>query len=98
MHEARPRSSATNLPLGSWTTIDEDGRAPRVAAGDAADRRSLCGSQCDVVGDFTGLCESPKSYQQFARHRDNRDPTGSALQFANTLTEPNREPAFWLIA
>lgn len=79
----------------SGVTIDEDGRAPRVAA--VSLRRFLCGSERAADRDFSGLGEAPERDQQLARHRDDRDPARSTLQLTNALAKPGGEFALRLI-
>lgn len=79
----------------SGVTIDEDGRAPRVAA--VSLRRFLCGSELAACRDFSSLGEAPERDQQLARHCDDRDAARPALKLANTLAEPSGEFALRLI-
>jgi len=76
-------------------TIDEDGRAPHVAAD--CRRRSLCCSERTARWDFPRLGKAPERDQQFSGHRNDRDPACPALKLTDALTEPSGKFAFRLI-
>src|ERR1700681_4822117 len=86
-------------------TKEEDGRAPRIAAGECCPWQFLC-LCCDCclrpeLGAsryYPRLCVAPERDQQLARHSHNGDPPCAPGQRADALAEPLRQLAARLVA
>jgi hypothetical protein len=98
MHEASIPADATHLKRGTDAPNDEDGRDLRLSAADRSATEFYAAShdrplRCEAQRD-----EAPDCYQELARQGDDRDAADSTLKRANTVPEPCREAALWLVA
>src|SRR5260370_40516065 len=80
-------------------TKEEDGRAPRIAAGECCRWQFLSVYAATVVSArISVLCVAPERDQQLARHGHNGDPPCAPGQRADALAEPLCQLAARLVA
>jgi hypothetical protein len=89
--------TATHLKRGSAKAPnDEDGRVLQSIAGSTNDRSSGC--EDGALRHDAHSDEPPECDEQFAGHRDDRDPPRAPLKFSDASAELLRQAALRLIA
>src|SRR5580704_13461309 len=96
MHEASIPADATHLKRGTDAPNDEDDRDLRLSAADRSATEfyaAMIAPSGEAQRD-----EAPDCDQELARQGDDCDAADSTLKRANTVPEPCRMAALWLVA